>query len=179
MNFTNSQTYKNLQNAYEGELKAGSKYVIYGAKAREDGYEQIGNIFDETSHNEREHAELWLKILNYGQMPSTLENLRDATTGEHYEWTKMYKNYAETARKEGFSQIANLFEGVGCIEKNHEERFDKLARNIETDKVFCKECEMTWICLNCSNSYKGKCAPKKCPVCGYPQGYYELLCENY
>lgn len=179
MNFVDSETYKNLMNAFNGETKAAGKYSLYSQKSREDGYEQIGNIFDETSHNEREHAEIWLKLLNGGEVPNTLENLKDASNGEYYEWTTMYKNYAEVARKEGYIDIANLFSEVANIEKHHDRRFKILASNIENNEVFCKKNETMWVCLNCGNIITGTCAPSVCPVCSYPQGFYELLCENY
>lgn len=179
MDFKQSQTYQNLKNAYDGERMASTKYAIYGSKAREDGYEQIGNIFDETSRNEREHAEIWLKQLDGGDIPSTLDNLKEAIQGEHYEWTSMYKEYADIARKEGFNQIADLFDGVAHIEYSHDNRFESLANNIKTDKVFCKDQSMVWICTNCGNLFWGECAPQICPVCGYPQAYYQLYCNNY
>jgi Rubrerythrin len=179
MDFQDTQTYKNLQHAFEGELKASTKYRIYGDKAREDGFEQIGNIFDETSGNEQEHAEIWFKILHGGEMPSTLENLKDAYEGEQYEWTKMYRDFALTARQEGLNKIADLFEGVAGIERHHDGRYEQLASNIETGKVFCKSNETVWVCLNCGNLYWGKCAPKRCPVCDFPQGFYELNCDNF
>lgn len=179
MEFKESKTYKNLQKAYEGELKASTRYHIYGEKARDDGFEQIGDIFMETSHNEKEHAEIWLKLLNGGKIPSTLENLKEAAKGENYEWTTMYKQFADTAREEGFNKIADLFEGVARIENNHDGRFETLAWNIESDRVFCRENEAVWICTNCGNLTWAECAPKVCPVCGYPQGYYELYCEAF
>lgn len=179
MDFKDSTTYKNLMNAFDGESKASTKYRIFASKARDDGFEQIGDIFDETSQNEQEHAEIWYKLLNGGEVPSTVENLKGAIGGETFEWTKMYKDYAETARAEGYNSIADLFEGVGNIERNHDRRYAILTRNIETGKVFCKNNEEIWICLNCGNLYRGKCAPEHCPVCGFPQGYYELYAENF
>lgn len=179
MRFEESETYKNLKSAFSGETSASTKYRIYAAKAREDGYEQIGNIFDETSGNEQEHAEIWMKILHGGEVPPTLDNLKDAASGEHYESTTMYRDYAATARKEGYPEVANLFEGVAAIEHNHNQRYQKLIENIETDTVFCKPEKHVWICLNCGNLVLAECAPEICPVCQYPQGYYELYCENY
>lgn len=179
MEFKKSETYQNLKKAYEGELKACGKYQLYSEKAKEDGYRQIGNIFLETSGNEREHAEIWLKLLNDGQMPDTLENLRNAFEGEKLEWTKMYREFSKKAQEEGFSDIAKLFQRVGEIEKHHDYRYERLAENIKEGTVFCRRGENVWICLNCGYLYYGTCAPKKCPVCGYPQGEYELNCENY
>lgn len=179
MNLKNSKTYENLKSAYDGELKASAKYEIYGMKAKEDGYIQIGDIFDETSRNEREHAEIWLKLLEGGEVPSTYDNLKEASSGENYEWRSMYKDYANTARREGFFRIAELFESVGNIENFHDGRFEQLARNIEMEEVFCKNDEYLWICTNCGYLEWGECAPEICPVCGYPQGYYQLYCKNY
>jgi len=179
MDFKQSQTYKNLNDAIGGESKASTKYALYGEKAKEDGYEQIGDIFYETSRNEREHAAIWIKILSGGEIPSTLENLKDAAAGENYETTTMYREYAKTARREGYPRIADLFDRVGDIEGHHDSRYMQLARNIETDEVFCKDKKMVWICTNCGNLVWDECAPKICPVCGYPQGYYQLYCRNY
>lgn len=179
MNFERSETYTNLKKALQGETSASGKYAIYARKAWEDGYQQIGNIFEETSGNEREHAEIWMKLLHEGEVPSTLENLREAASGESYEWKDMYRDFAETARKEGFFDIAELFEGVRRIENSHDERFEKLAENIERGTVFCKAREVVWVCLNCGNLIWDTCAPEICPVCGYPRGYYQVNCENY
>lgn len=179
MEFKDSQTYKNLNMALDGEKKASTTYAIYGKQAREEGYIQIGNIFDETSGNEREHAEIWLRALNGGEVPDTLTNLQNSANAENYEWTTMYRDYAKVAREEGYEDIAKLFDGVGLIEKHHDYRFKKLAENIENQRVFCKKDETVWICTNCGNVYWGDCAPTICPVCAYPQGYYQINCENY
>jgi len=177
--FKKSNTYNNLQKAFAGETSASGKYAIFGFKAKEDGYEQIGNIFFETSGNEREHAEIWYKILNGGEIPCTLDNLKNAYGGEYFEWTEMYMNYAKEAKKEGYYDIAKLFEGVANIERHHDARFRKLADNIIDNEVFCKKEKMVWVCLNCGNLVYDQCAPEVCPVCDYPQGYYQLNCENY
>ncbi len=179
IDFKQSKTYKNLQKAFEGELKASSKYLMYGAKAKEDGYQQIGNIYEETAGNEREHAEIWFKLLNNGKMPSTLENLEESYGEESYEWTNMYVEYANIARSEGYTDIANLFNQVGHIEMHHDYRFDKLAENIRKNQVFSKNNKVAWVCLSCGNLVLSECAPEICPVCGYPKGYYQLNCENY
>lgn len=179
MQLQQSQTWKNLQTAFSGELQACAKYKIYALRAREDGYEQIGNIFDETSRNEQEHAEIWLKQLSGGEVPSTLDNLHSAAAGEHYEWTKMYADFARTARCEGFAELAELFERVGRIERSHQQRYDKLAHNIETDQVFCKERPCVWVCMVCGNVTCAPCAPEVCPVCGHSQSFAELKAENY
>ena len=179
MNFERSETYKNLKKAFQGETSASGKYAIYARKAWEDGYQQIGNIFEESSGNEREHAEIWLKAMNGAEVPSTLENLKDAVSGESYEWHTMYRDFAETARQEGFFDISDLFEGVRAIENHHDARFEKLIKNIEQGTVFCKNREVVWVCLNCGNLIWDTCAPEVCPVCGYPRGYYQVNCENY
>lgn len=179
MNLKESKTYQNLLNALEGELKASAKYRIYESKAREDGYEQIGNVFAETAHNEQEHAEMWMKIIGKGEMSSTEHNLLEASEGEQQEWMNMYAEYADMARKEGFEDIAYLFEGVGRIERHHDFRYRKLTQNIQNGTIFCKDRVTLWVCLNCGNVYQGACAPKICPVCGYEQGYYQVDCECY
>lgn len=179
MEFRESETYHNLQAAYHGELMASAKYDLYGEKAYEDEYQQIGNIFKETSKNEREHAEIWLKKLSGGEVPSTYDNLKEAAAGENHEWTSMYPGYAETAVREGYPEIADLFIQVARIENNHDGRFETLAWNIESNQVFCREHEAVWICENCGNLVWANCAPEICPVCGYPQGYYQLYCEPF
>lgn len=179
MELKKSQTWKNLQTAFAGESKASTKYRIYALKAREDGYEQIGNIFDETAGNEQEHAEIWMSWLMGGEIPCTLENLKEAASGEHYEWTTMYPEFAETARKEGFCELAKLFTEVGAIERQHERRYNKLAHNIKTNQVFCKPCRMVWICMVCGHVTYAECSPKVCPVCGSPQSFTELKADNY
>lgn len=175
MDFKDSETYKNLRMAYDGERMASTKYRIYSDKARKDGYEEIGNVFDETAGNEKEHAEIWLKYLNQGAVPDTLANLTDSYQGESYEWRKMYPEYAETAMREGYPQLAKLFREVAKIEQHHEYRFKEEAQDIMDRMVFCKGKNTVWICMNCGNLYYGACAPEKCPVCGYPQGYYTVL----
>lgn len=179
MDFQESKTYQNLMTSYDGELNSSAKYEIYGIKAREDGFQQIGDIFDESARNEREHAEIWLKIMNDNQIPSTQDNLKDAAKNENYRWSVEYRKFAEIAREEGYVEIAELFDRIGRIERHHESRFNKLEQNIQTDSVFCKKREVVWICLNCGNVLRSRCAPEKCPVCGFPQGYFEVICENY
>ncbi len=179
MDFKSSETYKNLQKAYEGELQVSTKYRLYGEKARKENYQQIANIFLETAGNEQAHARIWLRLLHEGEIPGTLENLTESCKGERYEWTKMYREFAATAEREGFQDIAKLFRGVAEIERHHDYRYEQLSDNIKEDRVFCKEKEVLWICLNCGNLHYGACAPEKCPVCGFPQGFAELNCENY
>lgn len=177
--FMQSETYKNILATIDGEQKASTRYAIFAEKAKEENYQQIGNIFEETSGNEREHAVVWMKILNGGEIPPTLDNLQTAYQGEHNEWTSLYIGYAETARKEGYPEIAQLYEGIAGIERHHDARFRKLAQNIINGQVFCKKVNTVWICLNCGNLFYGECAPEICPVCGYPQGYYQLNCDNF
>ena len=165
--------------AFAGESQARNKYTYYASKAKKDGYEQIAAIFEETANNEKEHAKLWFKALHDGEVPDTLTNLKDAASGEHEEWTSMYKEFAEVAREEGFKEIAALFDGVAAIEKHHEERYMKLVDNIENNLVFEKGEEKVWICRNCGHVYKGKKALKVCPICKHPESYMEVKAENY
>lgn len=179
MELKGSKTEANLMAAFAGESQARNKYTYYASKAKKDGYEQIAAIFEETANNEKEHAKLWFKQLHNGNIPSTEDNLKDAAAGENFEWTEMYDEFAKTAKEEGFDEIAFLFESVGAIEKEHEERYNALLRNIEEDKVFHKEEETIWICRNCGHVYRGKDALKTCPVCKHPESYMELRAFNY
>lgn len=165
--------------AFAGESMARNKYSYYSSKAKKDGFEQVASIFEETANNEKEHAKLWFKLLHDG-VPSTLTNLKDAASGENFEWTDMYKKFAETARKEGFEEIAKLFDGVAMIEKEHEERYLKLVSRIEANEVFVNtEGEVYWKCRNCGHIHKGLEAPEMCPVCSHPKAYFERLADNY
>ncbi len=179
MELKGSKTEANLLAAFAGESQARNKYTYYASKAKKEGYEQIASIFEETAGNEKEHAKIWFKQLHNGDVPSTIENLKDAANGENYEWTDMYETFANEAREEGFTQIASLFEQVGKIEKEHEKRFMTLLSNVEDDMVFKKGEETVWICRNCGFVYVGKEAPKVCPVCAHPQAYFEKKSENY
>ena len=179
MELKGSKTEANLMAAFAGESQARTKYDFYASQAKKDGYEQIASIFAETESNEREHAKMWFKLLHNGAVPDTLTNLKDAASGEHYEWTDMYKTFAEEARNEGFDHIADLFDGVAKIEKDHEERYLKLVDNINDNLVFKKGEETVWICRNCGNVYVGLSAPDICPVCSHPQSYYEVKKNNY
>ncbi len=179
MELKGSKTEQNLMAAFAGESQARNKYTYYASKAKKDGYEQIAAIFEETANNEKEHAKLWFKELHDGDVPDTLTNLEDAATGENYEWTEMYKEFAATAKEEGFDRIAYLFEEVGKIEKEHEERYLTLLKNIKDDKVFHKDGDKMWICRNCGHVFVGKDAPSVCPVCKHPQSYMEIKAENY
>ena len=173
-----TKTAANLAAAFAGESQAHTKYLYYASKAKKDGYVQIAQLFEETAHNEKEHAKIWFKLLHDG-IPGTIENLKDAASGENYEWTDMYKTFAEEARAEGFDHIAKLFEGVGAIEKAHEERYRKLLENIEGDLVFSRDGDCIWQCLNCGHIVVGKKAPEVCPVCAHPKSYFQILPQNY
>ena len=179
MELKGSKTEANLMAAFAGESQARNKYTYFASQAKKDGYEQISEIFLETADNEKEHAKLWLKELNGGSVPSTIENLKAAAGGENYEWTDMYKEFADTAREEGFEQIAYLFEEVGKIEKEHEERFLTLLKNVEDDMVFKSEEETIWICRNCGHVYRSKEALEVCPVCKHGKAYQERKANNY
>lgn len=179
MNFEGSKTQANLMTAFAGESQARNKYTYYASKAKKDGYVQIGNLFEETANNEKEHAKIWFKLLHNGEVPGTNENLKDAAAGEHYEWTDMYKNFAEQAREEGFEHIAFLFDEVGKIEKEHEQRFLKLLANVEGGLVFSRDGDAIWQCSNCGHLVVGKSAPQVCPVCAHPQSYFQIKADNY
>lgn len=178
MDLKGSKTEKNLIIAFAGESQARVKYEYYASRAKKDGYEQIANFFTETSKNEKEHAKIWFKKLNDG-IQDTVANLKDAAAGEHEEWTSMYADFAKVAREEGFEEIAKLFEGVGAIEKEHEERYLALLSNIETESVFKKKAAVVWQCSNCGHIHIGDEAPELCPVCSHPQAYFQLLSKNY
>ncbi len=179
MELKGTKTEENLIKAFAGESQARNKYTYFASKAKKEGYEQIASIFEETANNEKEHAKMWFKLLNGGEIPSTKENLKAAADGENYEWTDMYKEFAKTAKEEGFEHIAYLFEEVAKIEKNHEERYLKLLGNVNDNLVFQKDEEIVWICRNCGHVYIGKNAPEICPVCSHPQSYFEERKENY
>jgi rubrerythrin len=179
MELKGSKTEKNLLAAFAGESQARTKYTFYSSQAKKEGYEQIAGIFEETANNEKEHAKLWFKYLNGGGIKSTPDNLLDAAAGEHYEWTEMYKNFADTAEEEGFKEIAATMRLVAGIEKTHEERYAKLTANLKDNLVFqCAE-ETVWVCRNCGYVYVGKTAPKVCPACKHPQAYFERRAVNY
>ena len=174
-----TRTEANLQTAFAGESMARNKYTYYASRAKKDGYNQIAAIFEETAGNEKEHATLWSKLLHGGAVPDTLTNLVDAAAGENYEWTDMYSKMAEEAREEGFDEIARLFDGVAAIEKEHEERYRKLAENINNGQVFARETQQVWICTNCGHVHIGTHAPEVCPVCAHPQAYFVIRPTNY
>ena len=174
-----TRTEANLQTAFAGESMARNKYTYYASRAKKDGYNQIAAILEETAGNEKEHAKLWFKLLHGGAVPDTLTNLADAAAGENYEWTDMYSKMAEEAREEGFDEIARLFDGVAAIEKEHEERYRKLAENINNGQVFARETQQVWICTNCGHVHIGTHAPEVCPVCAHPQAYFVIRPTNY
>lgn len=178
MNLKGTKTEANLMAAFAGESQARNKYTYYAGKAKKEGYEQIAAIFLEAANNEKEHAKIWFKILHDG-VQDTASNLKDAASGENYEWTDMYAKFAKEAREEGFGQIADLFEGVAEIEKQHEEKFRKLLANIETSQVFSKDGDTIWECSNCGHVHTGENAPDACPVCNHPQAYFQVKANNY
>ena len=179
MELKGSKTEKNLMEAFAGESQARNKYTYFASKARKDGYEQIAAIFEETAANEKEHAKIWFKLLNGGEIPSTEENLKTAASGENYEWTDMYARMAKEAKEEGFDKIAYLFEAVGKIEKEHEARYLKLLENVKDGIVFSRDDERIWKCRSCGHVVVGKYAPEVCPVCGHPKSFFEIKAENY
>ena len=172
-----TKTLENLLAAFAGESQARNKYTYYASKAKKEGYVQISNIFLETAANEKEHAELWFKLAH--GIGTTEENLLDAAAGENYEWTDMYKEMAATAREEGFPEIAAQMEGVAAVEKEHEERYRKLAANIRDGKVFERDEKVLWQCSNCGHQVVAEKAPQICPVCKHPQAYFQIKSENY
>ena len=177
MELKGSKTEANLLAAFAGESQARNKYTYFASKAKKEGYVQIANLFEETANNEKEHAKIWFKLLD--GIGSTAENLKAAAEGENYEWTDMYATFAKEAREEGFDPIANLFEMVGEIEKEHEQRYLKLLANVENGLVFSKEGDTVWQCSNCGHIVIGKKAPEVCPVCAHPQAYFQVKAENY
>lgn len=174
-----TKTERNLQEAFAGESMARNKYSYFASKARKDGYEQIAAIFEETANNEKEHAKLWYKLLNGGEVSDTLANLKAAAEGENYEWTDMYAKMAEDADAEGFPEIACRFRAVAAIEKHHEERYRRLLQNIEEGIVFSREGDTVWICRNCGHIHIGKKAPEVCPTCLHKRSFFEIKAENY
>lgn len=172
-----SKTEKNLMTAFSGESQARNKYTYFAEVAKKEGYEQIAAIFTETANNEKEHAEMWFKAL--GELSGTSPNLKNAAEGEHYEWAEMYAAFAKDAEEEGFTELAYKFRGVAAIEKTHEERFLKLLDNVDMQKVFERSEEVMWKCRNCGHLVIGKQAPEVCPVCGYPQAYFEVDCRSF
>ncbi|MBN1405587.1 MAG: rubrerythrin family protein [Candidatus Omnitrophica bacterium] len=185
-----TKTEKNLLASFAGESQARNRYTYFASAAKKAGYEQIAAIFLETADNEREHAKRFFKLLEGGEaeitatypagiITDTPQNLAEAAAGENLEWTKLYKEGEETARKEGFEEIAKQFKEIAEVEEEHEKRYRKLLKNLKEGKVFKKDSAVKWKCRNCGYVHEGKEAPKECPACAHPQAYYELLCENY
>lgn len=185
-----TKTERNLLTAFAGESQARNRYTYFASKARDEGYQQISAIFEETANQEKEHAKRLFKFLEGGEVEisasfpagvigKTLENLKSAAMGENYEHTTMYPEFARVAREEGFHEIANVFNAIAVAEKYHEKRFLDLAANIEKDRVFKREEKVKWRCRNCGYVHEGTVAPKECPSCAHPQGYFELYGENW
>ena len=179
MELKGSKTEKCLLEAFAGESQARNKYTYFASKAKKEGYEQIAALFLETADNEKEHAKLWFKYLEGGDIKSTEENLQEAAEGESYEWNTMYPEFAKVAEEEGFKEIAAKFRMVAAIEKHHEERYKKLLENVKGDIVFSKDEDVIWQCINCGHICIGKKAPEVCPVCAHPQSYFQVQPENY
>ena len=175
--YSGTQTEKNLMEAFSGESQARNKYTYFASKAKKEGFEQIAALFQKTADNEKEHAKMWFKELN--GLGDTAENLLNAAEGENYEWTDMYAGFAETAEKEGFKELAAKFRMVAAIEKQHEERYRALLKNVETAQVFEKSEVKVWECRNCGHIVVGTKAPEMCPVCAHPKAYFEIHAENY
>ena len=175
--YSGTQTEKNLEAAFAGESMARNKYTYFASKAKKEGFEQISALFLKTADNEKEHAKLWFKELE--GIGDTAANLEAAAEGENYEWTDMYKEFAETAEKEGFPELAQKFRLVGEIEKHHEERYRALLHNVEAQEVFKKSEVKVWECRNCGHIVVGTEAPEVCPTCAHPQSYFEVHLENY
>ena len=185
-----TRTEKNLLASFAGESQARTRYTYFASAAKKAGFEQIAAIFLETADNEKEHAKRFFKLLEGGEVEitasypagvirDTAANLEASANGENLEWTKLYKEAEETAREEGFEEIAVQFKEIAEVEEQHEKRYRKLLKNVEEGKVFKKDTVVKWKCRNCGYVHEGKEAPEECPACAHPQAYYELLCENY
>ncbi len=190
MELKSTKTEQNILTAFAGESQARNRYTYFSAKARKEGYRQISEIFEETANQEKEHAKRLFKFLPGGEalvnasfpsgvIGSTVDNLKAAADGENHEWTDMYPSFAETAREEGFEEVAAVMEAIAVAEKQHEKRYRELAANIEAGRVFSRGETVTWRCLNCGYLHEGSSAPDKCPACAHPQAHFELLGENW
>ena len=178
-NLKGTKTEANLEAAFAGESQARNKYTYFASQAKKDGFEQVAALFLETAENEKEHAKLWFKYLHDGVVPDTIANLEAAADGEHYEWTKMYADFAIDAREEGFNEIAAYFEQIATVEKEHEARYRELLANIKSGRVYARDCEEKWHCRNCGKIIDAKEAPTTCPACKHPKAYFEIKAENY
>ena len=178
MNLKGTKTEQNLMSAFAGESQARNKYTYYASQAKKEGYNKIAAVFEETAHNEMAHAKMWFKLLHDG-VPTTEENLKDAASGENYEWVDMYEQFAKVAEEEGFKQIAFLMRAVGKIEKQHEERYLELLKNLQEEKVFVKEENVEWRCMNCGHIHVGPKALEVCPVCAHPKAYFEIKADKF
>ncbi len=172
-----TQTFDNLMSAFAGESMARNKYTYYASAAKKEGYEQIAKIFEDTANNEKEHAKLWFKLCT--GIGTTAENLQHAAEGENFEWTEMYKEFAKVAKEEGFPEIAAQMEGVASVEKEHEERYRALLKNVQENKVFDKDKVVEWKCENCGYVHEGMSAFAVCPVCAHPKAYFAINARNY
>ena len=190
MSVKNTKTEKNLLTAFAGESQARNRYTYFASKARKEGFRQIADIFEETANQEKEHAKRLFKFLEGGEVEftasfpagviaDTITNLKESAGGENYEWTEMYPGFAKVAREEGFEEIAKVFEAIAVAEKQHEKRYLALMNNIEKGRVFARDEEVTWRCLNCGYLHEGTEAPDSCPACAHPRDHFELLCENW
>jgi rubrerythrin len=190
MSVKNTKTEKNILTAFAGESQARNRYTYFASKARKEGYQQIADIFEETANQEKEHAKRLFKLLEGGEaqvtasfpagvIADTITNLHEAAGGENFEWTEMYPGFAKVAREEGFEEIAQIFEAIAIAEKQHEKRYRALKHNIEAGKVFARDEEVTWRCLNCGYLHEGAGAPEACPACAHPRDHFELLGENW
>lgn len=178
MEFKKSRTYANLMSSFAGESQAKTRYDIYAKQAQIQGYEEISDIFKETAKNELAHAKVFLDYIHEGQIPDTMENLKDGQGGEHYEWTEIYPSFAKVAQEEGYPEIAAKFRLIASVEKHHEERYKRLIGLMQNGEVFSKKEVECWICINCGYLHKGKEAPEKCPICNYPKAYFKVINNN-
>lgn len=190
MSIKGTKTERNLLTAFAGESQARNRYTYYSSQARKDGFRQIAEVFEETANQEREHAKRLFKFMEGGEamvqaafpagvIGATIENLKEAAGGEHYEWTEMYPSFAKTADEEGFKEIADAFRSIAVAEKQHEKRYNALRENIQSNRVFKREKKVVWRCLNCGYLHEGTEAPELCPACAHPQAHFELLGENW
>jgi rubrerythrin len=177
MELKDSKTWQNLMTAFAGEAQAYTKYQWYAKQAQKDGYCYLANIFTETAMNEKAHAKLWFKKLHGDGVPDTLTNLKDAWNGEDFEWSDMYQNFEKVAKEEGFDDLARLFNLVGNVELHHRDRYQEMINLMESGVMFEKPEPVTWICLNCGYTCQSKTAPKKCPICGHPQSWFEVVTD--